>query len=38
MWFVGLCGVYDGNKNNDMVMLVIGNQVSKVAYFIKGWR
>lgn len=38
MWFVGLCGVYDGNKNNDMAMPVTGNQASKVAHFIKGWR
>lgn len=38
MWFVGLCGVYDGNKNNDMAMPVTGNQAGKVAHFIKGWR
>lgn len=38
VWLLGLCGVYDGNKNNDMAMPVTGNQASKVAHFIKGWR
>lgn len=38
VWLLGLCGVYDGNKNNDMAMPVTGNQAGKVAHFIKGWR